>query len=130
MPPEPRILTLSWVLLLLVGLGILGFGVAVAVYPPIAGPAANGVWRTVGVATAGMGLFGVAITVWGYRQGARWAWAVLWYYPVFWTVHLVTGLPPGTDHLHQLAFIVLSLVGLLLPVRAFFPRRPTDAGRR
>jgi hypothetical protein len=38
-------------------------------------------------------------------------------------VHLVGGLPPGTEHVHQIVFIVLSLAGLLLPVREFFPRR-------
>jgi hypothetical protein len=32
-------------------------------------------------------------------------------------------LPPGKEHVHQIVFIVLSLVGLLLPVREFFPRR-------
>jgi hypothetical protein len=30
-------------------------------------------------------------------------------------------LPPGTDHVHQVVFIVLSPAGLLLPVREFFP---------
>ncbi|MDQ3834443.1 MAG: hypothetical protein M3315_12605 [Actinomycetota bacterium] len=44
-------------------------------------------------------------------------------YPVFWTAHLLGGLPPGKEHVHQLVFIVLSLAGLLLPVREFFPRR-------
>src|SRR5829696_6383383 len=46
-----------------------------------------------------------------------------WYYPLFWTAHLVGGLPPGKDHVHQVVFIILSLVGLLLPVREFFGRR-------
>ncbi|MGW1810238.1 hypothetical protein [Streptomyces sp. NPDC002078] len=41
----------------------------------------------------------------------------------FWIAHLAGGLPPGKDHVHQVAFIVLSLAGLLLPVRVFFPRR-------
>jgi hypothetical protein len=31
-------------------------------------------------------------------------------------------LPPGQDHIHQIVFIILSLVGLLVPVREFFPR--------
>ncbi|MGN8027097.1 hypothetical protein [Microbacterium sp. 22242] len=39
---------------------------------------------------------------------------------MFWALHLVGGLPPGTDHVHQIMFIVLSLGGLLLPIRAFF----------
>jgi hypothetical protein len=44
----------------------------------------------------------------------------LWFYPAFWTVHLVGRLPPGKDHVHQVVFIVLSLAGLLVPVRQFF----------
>jgi hypothetical protein len=49
--------------------------------------------------------------------------------PVFWIVHLVGGLPPGRDHLHQDVFIALSLVGLLLPVRPYFRARG-DAGEQ
>ena len=67
-------------------------------------------------------LFGLLITTIAYRRRERWAWFASWYYPVFWTVHLVGGLPPGKEHVHQIVFIVLSLAGLLLPVREFFPR--------
>ena len=37
-----------------------------------------------------------------FRRGERWAWSVLWFYPVFWVVHLVAELPPGKDHIHQI----------------------------
>src|SRR4051812_7881881 len=70
--------------------------------------------RAIGVALIGMGMFGLLITTIAYRRRERWAWFALWYYPVFWTVHLVGGLPPGTEHVHQIVFIVLSLAGLLL----------------
>jgi hypothetical protein len=43
-----------------------------------------------------------------------------WFYPLFWAVHLVGGLSPGKDHVHQVLFIALSLAGLLLPVSTFF----------
>ena len=77
--------------------------------------------RTRGRARLGRpGLFGGLIAVIPYRRRERWAWWALWFYPVFWTVHLVGGLPPGKDHLHQVAFIALSLTGLLLPVRTYF----------
>ena len=65
----------------------------------------------------------ILFTTIAYRRRERWAWFALWYYPVFWTAHLVGGLPPGKDHVHQVVFIVVSLAGLLLPVREFFPRR-------
>ena len=69
-----------------------------------------------------MGFFGAMITVTAFRRRERWAFFSLWYYPIFWTVHLVGDLPPGRDHIHQVLFIVLSLLGLLLPLSEFFPR--------
>ena len=66
-------------------------------------------------------LIGVLITAVAYRRRERWAWFALWYYPLFWAAHLLGGLPPGREHVHQVVFIVLSLAGLLLPVREFFP---------
>jgi len=69
-----------------------------------------------------MGLFGVMITIIPYKRRERWAWFTLWYYPIFWLAHLLGGLPPGQDHLHQIVFIVLSFVSLLISVNEFFPR--------
>jgi hypothetical protein len=68
------------------------------------------------------------ITVTAFRRRERWAFFCLWYYPVFWTAHLVGNLPPGNDHIHQVVFILLSLIALLLPLDQFFPRRsPSSA---
>jgi putative transposase len=53
----------------------------------------------------------------------------LWFYPLFWLAHLVFGLPPGTDHVHQVVVIVLSLTGLLAPARQFFPPAHEGTGR-
>ncbi len=110
---------IAWVLLAITGVAVLIFGLIVAVWP---GPSNPLFVRATGVASIGMGLFGVMITLIPYRRGERWAWFTLWYYPVFWTAHLVGGLPPGQDHIHQIVFIVLSLAGLLIPVSEFFPR--------
>ena len=118
---EMRLLKISWILLLATGIGILGFGIIVTAYPQIAGPIEeDGLLRAIGVATTGMGIFGVMITLKAYRRKEKWAWFTLWYYPIFWTIHLAGGLPPGNDHIHQIVFIVISLLGLLLPVRQFF----------
>ncbi|WP_227717488.1 hypothetical protein [Nitrososphaera viennensis] len=119
-----RLLRIGWMLLLATGTAILGFGFVIAAYPQIS-PDYSGakeveLLRTIGVATTGMGIFGVMITLKAYRRGEKWVWFTLWYYPVFWTTHLALGLPPGNDHIHQIVFIVLSLLGLLLPVRHFF----------
>ncbi len=119
---ELQLLKISWISLLATAIGVLGFGIIVAIYPQIADPTEEGLLRAIGVATTGMGIFGVMITLKAYKRKEKWAWFTLWYYPIFWTIHLVGGLPPGNDHIHQIVFIVISLLGLLLPVRQFFSR--------
>src|SRR5215212_1505925 len=111
---------IGWISLTVIGVAILVFGLIVTLVPTSSDPP---YLRAIGVASIGMGFFGLLITRIAYRRRERWAWFALWYYPVFWTAHLVGGLPPGKDHVHQVLFIVLSLAGLLLPVREFFPRR-------
>lgn len=113
----------SWIALLLNGLATLVFGLVVAALP-----SADALYlRAIGAASIGMGLFGMTITVTAFRRRELWAYATLWYYPLFWTAHLVGNLPPGKDHIHQVLFIVLSLLGLLLPVQEFFPSRGRSA---
>jgi hypothetical protein len=119
---QTRLLKISWILLLASGIGILGFGIIVTAYPQIGGHTEEGLLRAIGVATTGMGIFGIMITLEAFRRKEKWAWFTLWYYPVFWTIHLVGELPPGNDHIHQIVFIVISLLGLLLPVRQLFSR--------
>jgi hypothetical protein len=116
---------LGWICLLLVGVGILAFGLVTAIAPTSDD---QPLMRADGVASIGLGLFGTLIAVIPYRRRERWAWFTLWFYPPFWVVHLVGRLPPGKDHIHQVVFIVLSLAGLLLPVRQFFPRSSGGTG--
>lgn len=113
---ESAVFRACWIALLIIGCSILVFGVIVAALP-----GSVPVERAAGVASIGMGLFGSAITLTGFRRRERWAWWCLWYYPIFWTAHLVGGLPPGQDHVHQVVFIALSLGSLALPRREFFP---------
>jgi hypothetical protein len=116
---ERVLFKIAWVSLAITGVAILVFGLIAAVWPSSGDPLSG---RAIGVALIGMGLFGVVITVIAYRRRERWAWFTLWYYPIFWLAHLLGGLPPGQEHVHQIVFIVLSLAGLLLPVSEFFPR--------
>src|SRR5919202_4152583 len=116
----------GWISLAIIGLAILVFGLITTLVPA---PGGHSYLRAIGVASIGMGVFGFLITTIAYRRRERWAWFALWYYPLFWTAHLLGGLPPGREHVHQVVFIVLSLVGLLLPVREFFPRRGARAPR-
>ena len=114
----------GWISLTIIGLAILVFGLIATTVPTSSDPLSM---RAIGVASIGMGMFGLPITTIAYRRRERWAWFALWYYPLFWTAHLVGGLPPGKEHVHQIVFIVVSLAGLLLPVREFFPRRGARA---
>lgn len=117
---DTNLFKIAWILLCITGVAIFGFGLIVAIWPG----ASNSLFlRTIGVASTGMGIFGVMITVIPYRRRELWAWFVLWYYPIFWIAHLLGGLPPGQDHIHQIVFIAFSLAGLLLPAKAFLSRR-------
>lgn len=124
---QSLVLKMSWMFLLLTGVGILVFGILVATYPQIVGPYDLKVICALGIATTGMGFFGTMITLTSFRRKEKWVWFTLWYYPIFWTFHLVGGLPPGKDHIHQVVFIILSLLGLILPFRQFFPRKTIDS---
>jgi uncharacterized membrane protein HdeD (DUF308 family) len=108
---------IAWVSLAIIGVAILVFGLVVIVWPSSSDTL---FLRTIGVASIGMGLFGVMITVIPYRHHERWAWFTLWYYPIFWLAHLLGGLPPGQDHIHQIAFVILSLISLLISMSEFF----------
>ena len=114
---ETVYLRVGWICLVVVGVAILAFGVIAATVPM---PGDEPLMQADGVASIGVGLFGVLITLIPYRRRERWAWFALWFYPAFWLAHLVGRLPPSKDHVHQVVFIVLSLAGLLLPVREFF----------
>jgi hypothetical protein len=124
---QAMLLRISWIFLLLTGLGILCFGLLVSVYPRIAGAYDLGLLRAFGISTAGMGFFGTAITLRSFRRKEGWAWFILWYYPIFWTLHLVETLPPGNDHIHQIVFIIISILGLILSFRQFFPRKSVES---
>jgi uncharacterized membrane protein HdeD (DUF308 family) len=111
----------AWICLLLVGAGIFVFGLVAVLAPGTSDPS---LLRADGVAAIGLGLFGMLITLVPFRRREPWAWWAQWFYLLFWVAHLAGRLPPGKDHIHQVVFIVLSLIGPLLPVREFFPRGP------
>lgn len=118
MRTETVAVRVGWLCLVLVSLGILGFGLVEALAP---GSGDSLLYRADGLASTGLGLFGGLLALVPFRRRERWAWFALWFYPLFWAAHLAGDLPPGKDHIHQVAFIVLSLAGLLFPVRQFFP---------
>lgn len=117
MKQESTLFKIAWMLLAITGIAIFIFGLIVTVSPGSSDPL---FLRAIGVASIGMGLFGALIALIPYRRRERWAWFVLWYYPIFWAAHFFGNLPPGQDHIHQIVFMILSLIGLLLPARGFF----------
>ncbi len=77
---------------------------------------------------AGMAVFGIAITMTGFRRGQWWAWLALWYYPVFFVIHSFafgTIIPDGI-------FAVLTTAALLLarPTRSADSASPAVTERR
>jgi hypothetical protein len=71
----------GWISLAILGVAILVFGLIATTVPTSSDPP---YLRTIGVASIGMGIFGLLITTIAYRRRERWAWFALWYYPVFW----------------------------------------------
>jgi hypothetical protein len=80
------------------------------------------------VSILGLGLFGMAVSRFGFRSGQRWAWYVLWYLPAFGVLGEIADFSiQGTHAVSFLLVGVLSVVGLLLPFRRFFPKdKPAD----
>ncbi len=107
----------AWIGLSLIGVAIMIFGV-VTLVTHLSGDQA--LWQADAIASIGTGLFGLSITIFGFRRRERWAWWTLWFYPAFWLAHLVGDLPPGTDHVHQIVFIAISLGGLVVTIPQFF----------
>lgn len=73
--------------------------------------------RMQGTAVLGMVLFSLFITYGGFRLGQRWAWYALWYWPLFFILHIVAF---GT-WIPDLPLAILSVIALILPYRKFFP---------
>ena len=68
-----------------------------------------------GTVVLGMVIFGLGITLIPFRAGARWAWFALWYWPVFFLLHVAAF---GT-WLSDVPFAVIAAVSLLLSSRRY-----------
>lgn len=83
-------------------------------------------FRGGGWSDMGFAFFVIVISATAYRKGERWAWYYLWSVPVFFLGHAAITLifRQSTASLIPFlsVFIVLSIIGLLLPIRKFFPK--------
>ena len=79
-----------------------------------------------GLSDLGFAFFLIVISTTAYRRGDKWAWYSFWFVPAFFLgfVALSLTLESSSSLIPPLmVFIILSLVGLLLPFRKFFPSK-------
>jgi hypothetical protein len=82
----------------------------------------RGISRVLGSGFLGFSLLVVLIAATSYRQGQRWAWFALWYVPIF-LVALTLHELRGSYVFMPIMFLLVAILGLLLPFRTFFPRK-------
>ena len=86
----------------------------------------NFYFRSGGLSDFGFAFLLMVISATAYRRGEKWAWYAFWIIPIFFLgfVSLSLTLNSSSSLVPPLmVFIVLSLIGLLLPFRKFFPRK-------
>ena len=79
--------------------------------------------RLIGAGFLGFALFGAVVTWASYRKDERWAWYAMWAFP------LVFGLASAIFFIYEAGALglyyggaaAISLLGLLLPIKKFFP---------
>ncbi len=72
-------------------------------------------------------LFVLAITVTGFRKGEKWAWYTLWLVPVLLVgqgIYNSVFFGDINEMLQWIPITTITLFGLFLPFRKFFPRKP------
>ncbi len=86
----------------------------------------NFYFRFGGLSDMGFGFLVTVLSSTAYRKGERWAWYTLWFVPAFFlgSSAIALSLGPSSGDLLQftMLFVILSLLGLLLPIRRFFPK--------
>ena len=81
--------------------------------------------RLLYVGFTSLALFALVITYFAFRQGQRWAWFAMWLFAVALALTAILFNPskrpdPGVVYA---AFAAVTVIGLLLPIRKFFPRQ-------
>ena len=80
-----------------------------------------------GISGVGLAVFGMVVSLTGYRRGEKWAWFVSWSMPIgILAARLNVYVLTGSMMVIYLAaaFTIVSVLALLLPYRQFFPRKP------
>lgn len=110
----------AWVFLLVLSIIGMAFGILGFAGLPIFGPDINTEAQQIaGMLMLGLSIFSIAVVLRPYRMGERWAWYVLWYLVMPSVFFIYLGGPLVLNG----PLLVLALLGLLLPVRKFFPKQ-------
>jgi hypothetical protein len=92
---------------------------------PVAADFVIFIYGLLGLLKLSWSFFVLAITLTGYRRGEKWAWYTMWSVPVLLVSNAVFSAIFTGDVSQTLQFIpitIITLLGLLLPYRKFFPR--------
>ncbi|MEW5747929.1 MAG: hypothetical protein AB1793_03950 [Candidatus Thermoplasmatota archaeon] len=86
-------------------------------------------FRSGGLSDLGFAFLLTVISATAYRRAERWAWYAFWFVPAFYLGFAALSLTLDSSESRSsllpplVLFSILSLVGLLLPFRKFFPRK-------
>ena len=87
------------------------------------------IYGQMGLLKISWSLFILAITLTGYRRGEKWAWYMMLLAPILLVSDAVFSVVYIGDINQVLQFIpitTITMIGLLLPYRIFFPKKLTD----
>ena len=82
----------------------------------------RGILRDSAIAQLGLAILGMSIAALSYRRGERWAWYALWYLPAAWLAYSGSQAVLGNSVVLPSVLVIISLLGLLLHVRRFWPQ--------
>jgi hypothetical protein len=97
---------------------------------PVATDFVRWIYGAMGLLKMSWSFLVLAITLTGYRRGEKWAWYTLWLVPALLVSSALfnasfTGDP--SKMLEWIPITTISLLGLLIPYRKFFPRQSQSA---
>ncbi len=79
-----------------------------------------------GLSDFGFAFLIIVISTTAYKRGEKWAWYAFWFVPAYFSGFVALSLTLESSSsllLPLMVFIILSLLGLLLPFRKFFPSK-------
>lgn len=82
-----------------------------------------------GISGVGLAIFGMIVSLTGFRRGEKWAWYVSWSMPIgILAAQLNVYELTGSMMVIVLAvvFVIVSLLALFLPYRQFFPKKQSN----